>query len=179
MSTTAIVGGRASSRFQPSDPSCGARASSTATSPPLSTQVDVTGSGQSSPGGQAGCDIRQTQSPGATSTISLTRALSGLGQRPAARPRGMKALTWHGKRDVRVDNVPDPELREPTDAIIRVTSSGICGSDLHLYEILSPFLEVGDSLGHERMRVVEAAGSNDTELKHTARVEITFRIASG
>ena len=53
----------------------------------------------------------------------------------------MKALTWQGRRDVRVENVPDPALREPTDAIIRVTSSGICGSDLHLYEIMSPFLE--------------------------------------
>ena len=91
----------------------------------------------------------------------------------------MKALTWHGKRDVRVDNVPDPELREPTDAIIRVTSSGICGSDLHLYEIMSPFLEEGDILGHEPMGVVEEVGSEVTELKPGDRVVIPFNISCG
>jgi threonine dehydrogenase-like Zn-dependent dehydrogenase len=51
----------------------------------------------------------------------------------------MRALTYHGTRDVRVDEVPDPKIEEPTDAIIRVTSSGICGSDLHMYEVLGPF----------------------------------------
>src|SRR5689334_15217896 len=62
-------------------------------------------------------------------------------------PRGanpMKAVTWHGKRDVRVDDVPDPKIEQPTDAILRVTSSGICGSDLHLYETLGPFMSEGD-----------------------------------
>src|ERR1700712_959382 len=58
----------------------------------------------------------------------------------------MKALTWHGKRDVRVDDVDDPKLQEPTDAIVRVTSTGLCGSDLHLYEVLGPFLGEGDIL---------------------------------
>lgn len=62
----------------------------------------------------------------------------------------MKAVVWHGKRDVRVDNVPDPSIREATDAVIRVTSSGICGSDLHLYEVLGPFMTEGDILGHDR-----------------------------
>ena len=71
----------------------------------------------------------------------------------------MKALTWHGKRDVRVDTVPDPTIEQPTDAIIRVTSTGLCGSDLHLYEVLGPFLEAGDVLGHEPMGIVEAVGS--------------------
>ncbi len=61
----------------------------------------------------------------------------------------MKAVTWHGKRDVRVETVPDPAIQAPTDAIIRVTSSGICGSDLHLYEVLGPFMGEGDILGHE------------------------------
>jgi threonine dehydrogenase-like Zn-dependent dehydrogenase len=60
----------------------------------------------------------------------------------------VKALTWHGKRDVRVDEVPDPRIEQPTDAIIEVTSSAICGSDLHLYEVLGPFLHAGDILGH-------------------------------
>jgi threonine dehydrogenase-like Zn-dependent dehydrogenase len=62
----------------------------------------------------------------------------------------MRALTYHGTRDVRVDNVPDPAIEEPTDAIIRVTSSGICGSDLHLYEVLGPFIDAGDILGQRR-----------------------------
>jgi len=91
----------------------------------------------------------------------------------------MKALTWQGKRDVRVDNVPDPKLREPTDAIIRVTSSGICGSDLHLYEIMSPFLESGDILGHEPMGVVEEVGSDVTELQPGDRVVVPFNISCG
>ena len=70
----------------------------------------------------------------------------------------MKAVTWHGKRDVRVDTVPDPAIQEPTDAIIRITSSGICGSDLHLYEVMGPFMGEGDILGHEPMGIVEEVG---------------------
>jgi threonine dehydrogenase-like Zn-dependent dehydrogenase len=71
----------------------------------------------------------------------------------------MRALTWHGTRDVRVETVPDPVIQEPTDAIIKVTSSGICGSDLHLYEVLGPFLTEGDILGHEPIGIVEEVGS--------------------
>lgn len=67
----------------------------------------------------------------------------------------MRALTWHGKRDVRVDTVPDPVLKEDTDIIVRITSTGICGSDLHLYEVMGPYLDPGDILGHEPMGVVE------------------------
>ena len=63
----------------------------------------------------------------------------------------MKAVTWHGRRDVRVDEVPDPRIEAPTDAIIRVTTTGLCGSDLHLYELLGPFMDAGDILGHEPM----------------------------
>ena len=91
----------------------------------------------------------------------------------------MKALTWHGQRDVRVDNVDDPAIQEPTDAIIRVTSSGICGSDLHLYEVMSPFLEEGDILGHEPMGVVEEAGSGASNLSPGDRVVIPFQISCG
>ena len=76
----------------------------------------------------------------------------------------MKALTWHGRRDVRVDEVPDPEIKEPTDAIIRVTTTAICGSDLHLYEVLGPFIAEGDILGHEPMGVVEEVGSEVTQI---------------
>ncbi len=63
----------------------------------------------------------------------------------------MRALAWHGNHDVRVDNVPDPKVEQPTDAIVRITSTAICGSDLHLYEVLGPFIDEGDVLGHEPM----------------------------
>jgi threonine dehydrogenase-like Zn-dependent dehydrogenase len=91
----------------------------------------------------------------------------------------MKALTWHGKRDVRVDTVPDPTIEEPTDAIIRVTSTGLCGSDLHLYEVLGPFLDEGDILGHEPMGIVEEVGSDVPDLAPGDRVVIPFNISCG
>ena len=91
----------------------------------------------------------------------------------------MKALTFHGKRDVRVDNVPDPSIEEPTDAIVRVTSTAICGSDLHLYEVLAPFLEEGDILGHEPMGIVEEVGSGVQQIKPGDRVVIPFNISCG
>ncbi|GGP71983.1 zinc-dependent alcohol dehydrogenase [Saccharothrix coeruleofusca] len=91
----------------------------------------------------------------------------------------MKAVTWHGKRDVRVDTVPDPVLKEPTDVVIRVTSTGICGSDLHLYELFGPFLDEGDILGHEAMGVVEEVGSQVTELKPGDRVVVPFNVSCG
>ena len=70
----------------------------------------------------------------------------------------MKAVTWHGKRDVRVEEVPDPSIQERNDAIVKITTTAICGSDLHLYEVLSPFMGEGDVLGHEPMGVVEEIG---------------------
>ena len=91
----------------------------------------------------------------------------------------MKAVTWHGRRDVRVDTVPDPAIEEPTDAIVRITSSGICGSDLHLYERMGPFLDEGDILGHEPMGVVEEIGSEVENLAPGDRVVIPFQIACG
>ena len=80
----------------------------------------------------------------------------------------MKALTWHGTHDVRVDTVPDPTIEHPTDAIIKVTSTGICGSDLHLYEVLGPYLDEGDILGHEPMGIVEEVGAEVTHIKPSA-----------
>ena len=91
----------------------------------------------------------------------------------------MKALTFHGKRDVRVDTVPDPVIEDPTDVVIRVTSTGLCGSDLHLYEVLGPFIGEGDILGHEPMGVVEAVGDAITEVKLGDRVVIPFNISCG
>jgi threonine dehydrogenase-like Zn-dependent dehydrogenase len=91
----------------------------------------------------------------------------------------MKAVTWHGKRDVRVDSVPDPQIEKPTDAIVRITSSGICGSDLHLYEVLSPFMNPGDVLGHEPMGIVEEVGSEVSSVKAGDRVVMPFQISCG
>ena len=91
----------------------------------------------------------------------------------------MKAVTFHGKRDVRVDTVPDPTIEEPTDAIVRITSSGICGSDLHLYEVMAPFIGEGDILGHEPMGVVEAVGSEVSHIQPGDRVVIPFNISCG
>ena len=91
----------------------------------------------------------------------------------------MRALTWQGPRDVRVETVPDPTIEEPTDAIIRITSSGLCGSDLHLYEVMAPFMREGDILGHEPMGVVEAVGDAVTTLRPGDRVVVLFNIACG
>ncbi|ANS69362.1 hypothetical protein SLINC_7138 [Streptomyces lincolnensis] len=91
----------------------------------------------------------------------------------------MKAVTWQGKRDVRVESVPDPEIQEPTDAVIRVTSTGLCGSDLHLYEVLTPFMTPGDILGHEPMGIVEEVGAGVPDLAVGDRVVVPFQIACG
>jgi threonine dehydrogenase-like Zn-dependent dehydrogenase len=91
----------------------------------------------------------------------------------------VKAVTFHGKRDVRVDTVPDPSIESPTDAIVRVTSSGICGSDLHLYEVMGPFIEEGDVLGHEPMGVVEEVGAEVTHIEPGDRVVVPFNISCG
>lgn len=91
----------------------------------------------------------------------------------------MRAITWQGKRHVSIDTVPDPVIQEPTDAIIRVTSTAICGSDLHLYELFGPFLDRGDVLGHEAMGIVEAVGSGVTSLRVGQRVVVPFNISCG
>ncbi|GAW49143.1 MULTISPECIES: alcohol dehydrogenase catalytic domain-containing protein [unclassified Nocardioides] len=91
----------------------------------------------------------------------------------------MKAVTWHGRRDVRVEDVPDPTIQEPTDAIVRITSSGLCGSDLHLYETLGPFMGKGDVLGHEPLGIVEEVGSATGDLKVGDRVVMPFQICCG
>ncbi|WAC90275.1 zinc-dependent alcohol dehydrogenase [Mycobacterium sp. Aquia_213] len=91
----------------------------------------------------------------------------------------MKAVTWHGKRDVRVETVPDPIIEEPTDAIIEITSTNICGSDLHLYEVLGAFMNPGDILGHEPMGIVREVGRDVNNLAVGDRVVIPFQISCG
>jgi threonine dehydrogenase-like Zn-dependent dehydrogenase len=91
----------------------------------------------------------------------------------------MKALTWHGTEDVRIDTVPDPKIQEPTDAIVRMTSTAICGSDLHLYRVLGMYIDEGDVLGHEPMGIVEEVGSGVKNLKPGDRVVVPFNIACG
>jgi threonine dehydrogenase-like Zn-dependent dehydrogenase len=91
----------------------------------------------------------------------------------------MLAVTWHGRRDVRVEDVPDPVLEAPNDAIVRITSTGLCGSDLHLYETLGPFMTEGDVIGHEPMGVVEEVGPEAGDLAVGDRVVMPFQICCG
>jgi threonine dehydrogenase-like Zn-dependent dehydrogenase len=91
----------------------------------------------------------------------------------------MKAVTWQGKRDVKVTEVPDPKIEEPTDAIIKVTSTNICGSDLHLYETLTAFMTPGDVLGHEAMGEVVEVGTETGSLKVGDRIVVPFQISCG
>jgi threonine dehydrogenase-like Zn-dependent dehydrogenase len=91
----------------------------------------------------------------------------------------MKALTWHGQGDVRVDSHPDPEIQDSRDAIVRITSTAICGSDLHLFDGYVPMMKPGDIIGHEPMGVVEEVGSGVTNLKKGDRVVVPFTISCG
>jgi threonine dehydrogenase-like Zn-dependent dehydrogenase len=91
----------------------------------------------------------------------------------------MKAVTFQGKRKLQVDEVPDPSIQDPTDAVVRITSTAICGSDLHLYEVLGMFIDEGDILGHEPMGVVEEVGSEVTQIKAGDRVVVPFNISCG
>ncbi len=98
---------------------------------------------------------------------------------PTSKEISVKALTWQGNQKVDVIDVPDPQIVEPTDAIIRVTSTAICGSDLHLYGVLGPYLKSGDILGHEAMGIVEEVGSDITNLTPGDRVVVPFNISCG
>jgi threonine dehydrogenase-like Zn-dependent dehydrogenase len=102
-------------------------------------------------------------------------------QQSADRRKGldMKAVTWQGKRDVRVEDVPDPRIEKPSDAIIKVTSTNICGSDLHLYETLGAFMTPGDVLGHEAMGTVVEVGAEVSAIGVGDRVVIPFQMSCG
>ena len=91
----------------------------------------------------------------------------------------MRAVTWQGPKDMRVEHVPDPKIEEDTDVVIRVTTTGLCGSDLHLYEVLAPFMEPGDIVGHEPMGIVEEVGPGVSHLDVGDRVVIPFNVSCG
>jgi threonine dehydrogenase-like Zn-dependent dehydrogenase len=91
----------------------------------------------------------------------------------------MKAVTWQGTEQVSVDNVADPSIQDPTDVIVRITSTAICGSDLHLYKVLGMWMEEGDIIGHEPMGIVEAVGSEVDHVAPGDRVVVPFNISCG
>ena len=91
----------------------------------------------------------------------------------------MRAVTWQGRENVRVEDVPDPTIEQPTDAVVEITSTAICGSDLHLYGPLAPFMEPGDVLGHEPMGRVVAVGDDVSHIAVGDRVVIPFNISCG
>ena len=91
----------------------------------------------------------------------------------------MKAVTWQGRRDMQVVEVPDPRIEDPTDAVVEITSTGLCGSDLHLYDPLTPFMTDGDIVGHEPMGIVREVGSAVTSLQPGDRVVVPFNISCG
>src|SRR4051812_47743171 len=91
----------------------------------------------------------------------------------------MRAVTWQGAKNISVEHVPDPKIEDDADILIRVTSSGLCGSDLHLYEPLAPFMEPGDIVGHEPMGIVEEVGSAVTTLRPGDRVVVPFNVSCG
>ena len=91
----------------------------------------------------------------------------------------MRAVTWQGREDMQVVDVPDPKIEEPTDAIIKITSTGLCGSDLHLYTVLGAFMDPGDVVGHEPMGIVEEVGSEVSTLQVGDRVVVPFNVSCG
>ncbi|WP_148613482.1 alcohol dehydrogenase catalytic domain-containing protein [Nocardioides rubriscoriae] len=91
----------------------------------------------------------------------------------------MRAVTWQGRTDMQVIDVPDPRIEEPTDVVVRITSTGLCGSDLHLYDPLTPFMTPGDIVGHEPMGVVDAVGADVTAVAPGDRVVVPFNISCG
>jgi threonine dehydrogenase-like Zn-dependent dehydrogenase len=111
----------------------------------------------------------------------VARIPHGYATSEAARDEGitMKAVTWQGTHDMQVTEVADPRIEEPTDVIIKVTSTGLCGSDLHLYETLAPFMEEGDVVGHEPMGIVQEVGSAVDNLQVGDRVVIPFNVSCG
>jgi threonine dehydrogenase-like Zn-dependent dehydrogenase len=124
-------------------------------------------------------ESEETKQVAATDTKRRLQSSRAIRTTHSLKNNPMRALCWHGKYDVRVDTVPDPTLQEPTDAIIKITSTAICGSDLHLFDGYQPTMEAGDILGHEPMGVVVEVGSSVTRLKKGDRVVVPFVIACG
>src|SRR6476469_9406937 len=101
------------------------------------------------------------------------------GRTPDGEGSAMKAVTWQGKRDVQIKEMPDPKIEEPTDVVIKVTSTAICGSDLHLYEVLGAYMHADDILGHEPMGIVEEVGGAVEHVRPGDRVVVPFNISCG
>jgi threonine dehydrogenase-like Zn-dependent dehydrogenase len=91
----------------------------------------------------------------------------------------MRAVTWQGRNDMQVIDVPDPRIEEPTDVVVQITSTGLCGSDLHLYDPLTPFMTPGDVVGHEPMGIVQDVGADVHALKPGDRVVVPFNVSCG
>ncbi|BCQ29061.1 hypothetical protein NK8_72510 (plasmid) [Caballeronia sp. NK8] len=91
----------------------------------------------------------------------------------------MKALTWQGNKDIRYETVPDPQIEHPRDAIIKVSSCAICGSDLHLFDSFMPGIESGDIIGHEFMGEVVEVGRDNAALKIGDQIVVPFTITCG
>src|SRR5687767_5266880 len=91
----------------------------------------------------------------------------------------MKALRWYGTNDLRIETVPDPKIETSTDAVIKITTAAVCGSDLHLLDGYMPTMEKGDILGHENMGEVVEVGKNVNKLKVGDRIVVPFAIACG
>src|SRR5215204_5275762 len=99
--------------------------------------------------------------------------------RESAKENVIKALCWYGTNDVRIDTVPDPKILDPRDAVVKITSTAICGFDLHLYDGFMPTMEKGDVLGHENMGKIVEVGSAVKNLKQGDRVIVPFTISCG
>ena len=141
-------------------------------------------------GTEIAIDEDAVDGPGSLRPAAAPHARAGVAQHrdPAAallrrgEPTGghrVRALTWQGRGNVSVETVPDPTIEQPNDAVIEVTSTAICGSDLHLYEVLGPFLTPGDVLGHETMGVVVERGPEAGDLQVGDRVVVPFNISCG
>jgi hypothetical protein len=119
------------------------------------------------------CGGEFSPGPNGYGSCTLTCRIANIGE------RHMKALAWHGKGDIRCDEVPDPKIEHPRDAIIKVTACAICGSDLHIYGGIIPEMRKGDVLGHENMGEVVEVGSENKALKVGDRVVVPFTISCG
>src|SRR5688500_12868752 len=142
----------------------------------LSSNAAAAGGGHRAKNRRMPCNINAFQKEKRSGQTSRPDAVSIVLKR---RPSAMKALCWHGKKDIRCDTVPDPRIEHARDAIVEVTSCAICGSDLHLYDGLMPGMRHGDIMGHEFMGRVVEVGPGNRKLRVGDRVVVPFTICCG